>query len=269
MMAADPVQRFPLNTKGRDWILGDIHGAFDLVWMALQKVGWNRANDRIFVVGDLVDRGKQSLRAHRFLDLAHVVRGNHEDEWLEAYRDGPPDPAVVEVFGRLQNLGVQWWLDAEPAARDGLVTKFAALPLAIEIETTRGRVGIVHADVPRGMTWQDFTTKLRAGDTHTIKTALWGRTRLKTGDDSGVVGIGRVYAGHTPQFGSYKRQGNVYALDTGAIFAEQQRDEGHLTIMDAIARTGPLRLPEVRELLQVVDEPADDGVPFGDYARPV
>lgn len=245
-MSSGVVQSFGKNEAGKDWIIGDVHGAFDLVWDAMKKVGFDRQVDRLFVAGDLVDRGAQSMRAKRFLEQSFVkaVRGNHEDWWLDLYENGPPEPEVVEALGHRMNMGVQWWLDAKADERDALVAMFAALPVVIEVETERGSVGIVHAEVPPGMNWDSFKAAVERGDEKTLKSALWGRKRIRADDQSGVQGVGRVFVGHTPQWGGLKRYGNVYAIDTGAVFgllsAGQDDQEGKLTIAQLVAGTKSL-----------------------------
>ena len=275
-MSSGNVQSFGMNTAGKDWIIGDVHGAFDLVWDAMKKVGFDRKADRLFVTGDLVDRGAASMRAKRFLEQPFVkaVRGNHEDWWMAMYENGPPEPEVVETLGLRMNMGVQWWLDAKANERDELVAMFAELPVVMEVETERGLVGVVHAEVPPGMDWNSFKVAVERGDEKTIKSALWGRRRIKVGDDSGVPGVGRVFVGHTPQWGGLKRYGNVYAIDTGAVFGLSSAglgdQEGKLTIAQLVA--GTMSLAAVAENAwagQLVDARvagASAMGPFGSYA---
>jgi len=212
----------------------------------MQKAGFNARVDRLFSVGDLVDRGAQSMRAKRFLGLPYVaaVRGNHEAWWLSLYEGGSPDPEVVRALGSRMNIGVQWWLEADPKERDDLVVMFRSLPLAIEIETDRGSVGIVHGDVPTGMSWQAFKAAVERGDEKVVQTALWGRSRIRGGDSTGVPGVGRVFVGHTPQWNGLRSYGNVYAIDTGAVFGmtgNAKPGEGRLTMAQLIAGTQSLK----------------------------
>ena len=54
------LQHFARNTHGRDFVVGDIHGCFDLLQQALDEAAFNPDRDRLFSVGDLIDRGPQS-----------------------------------------------------------------------------------------------------------------------------------------------------------------------------------------------------------------
>jgi serine/threonine protein phosphatase 1 len=63
-----PIARFAPNTRGRDFAVGDIHGAFRALQIALDAIGFDCAADRLFSVGDLVDRGPESARVTEWLD---------------------------------------------------------------------------------------------------------------------------------------------------------------------------------------------------------
>lgn len=275
-MSSAAVRSFGKNEAGKDWIISDAHGAFDLVWSAMKSSKFDKAVDRLFVAGDMVDRGPESMRAKRFLEqpFVHAILGNHERWWLDLYEDGPPDPEVVKYLGGRGNMGVQWWLDADPEERDALVEMFKKLPLVIEVETDRGLVGIVHAEVPEGMAWQTFKKAIARGDHHTVQSALWGRRRIKAGDQTGVEGVGRVFVGHTPQWNGLKRYGNVYAIDTGAVFGllgiGEPDEEPKLTMAQLVAGTqalmDPSRAGDARGLVDVRAAGASDVRAFGSYA---
>jgi len=74
------VARYGINTTGRDFVVGDIHGMFPALEELLASVEFDGDRDRLFSVGDLVDRGPLSKHAPDW--LAHpwfiACRGNHE-----------------------------------------------------------------------------------------------------------------------------------------------------------------------------------------------
>jgi serine/threonine protein phosphatase 1 len=65
---------------GQDFVVGDIHGQHDKLVNALALVGFNFIEDRLFSVGDLVDRGKGSKKVVDLLQESwfDAVKGNHE-----------------------------------------------------------------------------------------------------------------------------------------------------------------------------------------------
>ena len=228
---ANPITKLPRNELGRDFVVGDIHGSFDLCIEAMRSSRFDVRVDRLISVGDLIDRGPHSHRATKFLScpFVHAVRGNHEDMVLEIYQEGRPHDAVIEMMA-CRN-GFDWWLDAPERLRAEMVTAFRALPLAIEVDTADGPVGIVHADVAAGLSWPQFKDRLERGDERVAHDALWGRDRVGVGDETGVAGVHRVYVGHTP-LEERRRFGNVFAIDTGAVFGLLGKGGGHLTFVE-------------------------------------
>lgn len=233
--------QFPVNDRGQDYVVGDLHGCYQQLTQRLQQVGFNPDVDRLFSVGDLVDRGPESESALDYLAMPwfHAVRGNHEQMFLELYSDGEPSRAALEyVCSRMSN-GMQWWLDLAQDKRRAFLEAFARLPFAIEVQTARGSVGLVHADIPKGMGWKRFLARIEARDDRTIQTAIWGRTRIKDKDTSGVAGIDRVFVGHTIQTRT-RRLGNIYYIDSGAFIAEIGRLDAGLTVVHLMAHSAAL-----------------------------
>mmetsp|Transcript_39158 Transcript_39158/g.79050 ORF Transcript_39158/g.79050 Transcript_39158/m.79050 type:complete len:286 (+) Transcript_39158:65-922(+) len=79
------------HVKQRLLIVGDIHGCLDELQRLLAQEAFSQDRDTLVLVGDLVNKGPNSggvLRRARELG-ALCVRGNHDDELLEAwYRTG-------------------------------------------------------------------------------------------------------------------------------------------------------------------------------------
>jgi hypothetical protein len=79
------VQRYERNVRGRDFVVGDIHGCFDQLRAALDTAGFLPESDRLFSVGDLIDRGPQSTETLQWLAKPwfHACIGNHDDMALK------------------------------------------------------------------------------------------------------------------------------------------------------------------------------------------
>lgn len=145
--------KFCQNTSGRDYCIGDLHGMYDLLLQKMEEVNFDITQDRIFAVGDLIDRGPQSMKC---LDLLFEpwffsCMGNHEEMMLEAVLRGDNMQGGVWV----RNGGA--WAVLEHHAegdwdKDFVETLEAVeqlLPLAMEVQTEFGPVGILHADPPQ------------------------------------------------------------------------------------------------------------------------
>jgi serine/threonine protein phosphatase 1 len=86
----NPFKTFEPNTEGRDFVIGDLHGSMPCFENLLKNLNFDETKDRMFSVGDLVDRGPDSLGCLRLLlkSWFHSVLSNHEQMMLEAFTGG-------------------------------------------------------------------------------------------------------------------------------------------------------------------------------------
>lgn len=229
-----PVVTLPANRAGRDFIIGDIHGAYDLLDDALATVEFNPDADRLFSTGDLVDRGPDSESALRYLGSPwfHAVRGNHEQMFLDFYASPRAKPQDLEDF--CQYNGRQWWADTSPAFRSAFLDAIDTLPYILETRIGQSTIGILHAE-PLDAQWQTLK-KLISVETEGAwarQHILWSRNNLRQNISFHVDGIDRIYVGHNPVCRP-TQMSNVLYVDTGAAGAQQRQDPtyGQLTLIE-------------------------------------
>ncbi|CUJ41701.1 metallophosphoesterase [Achromobacter xylosoxidans] len=210
------LKHFELNKEGRDVAVGDIHGCFSRLQAELDRIGFDPAKDRLFSVGDLVDRGPENEAVIAWLEKPwfHAVMGNHDDMAMR----WPLGNMQGEIYRR---NGGGWNMDQPRESQERIASAMAQLPVAIEVETELGIVGIVHADCPY-VSWQAFVDALegkhgkREAD-HVYDMAMWSRGRITDKNVSGVPDVRAVVVGHTPLTEAIAL-GNVLHIDTGAVF---------------------------------------------------
>lgn len=204
------------NTRGRDFVIGDLHGCIDVLHRRMEEKKFDPSVDRIFATGDLVDRGPNSEACLELLDEPWFVSvmGNHEDAGL-LYATGNLRDVSWYV-----GIGGAWLIVKTPPERAECAIKFASMPLAVEVDIGGGRsVGIVHAQCPYD-DWEKFRKSQVTNLGRTIMqeqavrtSAMWARTKYERMDSDNVANIHAVIVGHTP-VERVTSLGNTFYIDT-------------------------------------------------------
>ena len=212
------------NVAGRDFVVGDVHGEFETLEATLTHVEFQPGHDRLFALGDLVDRGPRSADALAWMESGRItlsVRGNHEQMLYERIKAAEADPNT-------HPWQMHPWFAHEVKRGDWAhwKTMIRNMPIAATIRTRTGLVGLVHA-TPTTRHWDTMLAKLSAGDTDTVWTAMNSSARAhndtRRAEHEGIPvhgridGICAVLTGHTIRH-SVTRTDNVWHIDTGAGF---------------------------------------------------
>ena len=213
------VCRHPANDVGRDFVVGDLHGCVDALRYLLHEIGFDGARDRLFSVGDLVDRGTDSLAAVDLIDKPwfYPVLGNHEDSLIAVATGAMRRHAWYAIGGA--------W--AETLGDDQLATlavRLAKLPLVRIVGDGPRRFNVLHAE----FFGSDADLDAAEFSDTTRTQLLWGRgLALGQADPERQRGLSPTYCGHTP-VRAVKQIGAQIFIDTGAFASE-----GRLTIVEA------------------------------------
>ncbi len=229
------VKYYSPNTKGLDFIVGDIHGMYYTLMAKLKEVGFDFHIDRLFSTGDLIDRGPESVLCLSLLneDWFIPIYSNHEDMMMavlsSTYITRLPAPNAWLKYGGA------WYLDLIARGKNisqDTLKHLKNLPL-INVITGTNRINIVHAEFPNGTTDAQIDSWAeRDPANETAHQMIYGRSRIdkarKIINTNEFVkmdkGLSKTYVGHSPvdeiiNIGQY-----VY-IDTGAVFG------GELTVL--------------------------------------
>ncbi len=206
------------NTKGKDYVVGDIHGMYDLLMQTLNKLEFDFNRDRLFSVGDLVDRGPKNVEVMNLVDEEWFipVRGNHE-QFIAAVANYTYEPYIHQANGG------QWYYGLHPHVQQDILDKVKTLPLMIETEVDGKTIGFVHGDINDWDTSVSIIKTLLEEDIDNDVTAqklIWGRSRIKNRNAIPAKGIDHVFLGHTP-LENIVTLGNCHFIDTAAIFGNK------------------------------------------------
>jgi bis(5'-nucleosyl)-tetraphosphatase (symmetrical) len=169
------------------YAIGDVQGCGDELIELIARIGFNPAHDRLWFVGDLVNRGPQSLAVLRTVralgEAAVVVLGNHDlhllavAEGLARKRD---DDTLDEVLEAPDRDALLAWLRARPLMHvDG---NWAMVHAGLLPEWTVPRARLLAAEVEaalQGPGYRDFLAHMYGSSPAAWNDALAGWERLR------------------------------------------------------------------------------------------
>jgi serine/threonine protein phosphatase 1 len=215
------VQHHASNLAGRDFVVGDLHGCVDALRFLLRETGFDAARDRLFSVGDLIDRGDQCEEALGLLERPwfYAVLGNHEDTMCAVADGRLPRYRWYGIGGA--------WAEALP---EGALLRHAArlrqLPVARVVGEGAARFNVLHAE------FFGDDADLDAGriDATVRERMLWGRELALGEMEPPRHALSPTYCGHTPMR-EVRQIGSQIFIDTGAFIPE-----GRLTMVEALTQ---------------------------------
>ncbi|OOG24772.1 bis(5'-nucleosyl)-tetraphosphatase (symmetrical) [Thioalkalivibrio denitrificans] len=171
------------------YAVGDLQGCLDPLKRLMERVRFDPAADRLWLVGDLVNRGLQSLETLRFVrdlgDVAITVLGNH-DLHLLAIHNGVHKvrrrDTVEPILNAPDRDALMDWLRHRPLMHHDPQLHWtmvhAGLPPQWDLETARGCASEVEA-VLRGEEHRLFLERMYGDEPDLWSPALEGWERLR------------------------------------------------------------------------------------------
>ena len=169
------------------YVVGDIQGCFGPFQCLLDQVRFNPNTDRLWSVGDLVNRGPDNLKTLRWFyahrDNVTMVLGNH-DLHLLAVSAGARKPSRKDNFDDILDAPDREtlieWLHFQPLAHheSDVTMVHAGIPPLWSIADTLQRASEVET-VLQGARCVEFLTEMYGNEPHVWDDQLSGLTRLR------------------------------------------------------------------------------------------
>ena len=168
----------------RHLIVGDIHGYFEKFLDLLEKAEYDPDNDVLYSVGDMIDRGPQSVEVfHFFRDTpnCYAVKGNHElmlldEDWYSTWITNGGLQTIKNIQETNTNI-------------DQLKKEIDELPWVIEVghKFEEHSFRIIHAEVPPS--WSDVFLGLtlqsaQGTNDPSFRSCIWSRRLIRTAEDN-------------------------------------------------------------------------------------
>ena len=214
----------PANLHGRDFVVGDLHGQYSVLRSLLEQADFQSDIDRLFLVGDLIDRGPENEKCLQLLLEPNVkaVQGNHELMFYQAATNSSPWMTLKDYWH--EDNGGGWtrdWFERKAPELTFWAHQVSRLPYVIHVEAgRRAPFWMVHAEL-----WSPYCDITETNVQRVVETLndeqervfQWSRQLAR----EHVIGRrmqlpGPVYCGHTPVPTPGVEQYGHVNLDAGA-----------------------------------------------------
>jgi len=199
-------KKISVNTRGRDFVVGDLHGRYSVLKRLLKDVWFSPYVDRLFLVGDLIDRGPESEKCLKLLlkPWCYAVQGNHERVFCDVVFNISNSKIAHAYWGN--DFGGGWtrdwfWRNA-PELRFWSKILYN-LPYVLEVGSYNVEpFWVVHAELwspSYDITYTNILEVVENANAAQAHVFQWSRMLVKQNFLGGNLSLpGPIYCGHTP-----------------------------------------------------------------------
>ena len=230
---------------GRRLIFGDLHGSYRALMEVLENADFNPSEDTLYSVGDIADRGPDTVRLIRFLEALpdyRPVLGNH-DIWLRDYLvSGLCPPVWIDSNGGARTVK-DFIRSGVSGSERVMMGEWLSMAPYVRIDE---HFIVIHGGIPQFWTMTELekiaslspSTVGYAAAEDPASSPLWNRSYLQSamafekGADPAVLQVPldtskRIFIGHTPiNQPFHSERYHLTAVDTGTGHGRK------LTVMD-------------------------------------
>lgn len=173
-----------------DYAIGDLQGCYEPLQRLLELIEFNEREDRLWFVGDLVNRGPESLAVLRFIHAlpipAKISLGNHDLHLLGSLFGGRPwrghDDTIEEIIKAPDGEELGHWLRQQPvlcySAELNIVMCHAGIAPLWDLTAAINHAAELEA-VLSGDSYRDFLTLMYGNEPNLWSPDLAGMARLR------------------------------------------------------------------------------------------
>jgi bis(5'-nucleosyl)-tetraphosphatase (symmetrical) len=169
------------------YAIGDIQGCFRELSRLLDYLGFSPARDRLWLVGDLVNRGPDSLQVLRFVKMlgerATTVLGNHDLHLVmqsEGQGKASSEDTFADVLAAPDRAELLAWLRCRPLFH--VEGDYAMVHAGVLPQWDVGRAAALSAEVGAALTagnYRDFLANMWGSEPAAWREELRGWDRLR------------------------------------------------------------------------------------------
>jgi len=200
------IEHAAIDANKRVLVVGDIHGDYAQLIDSLTRLNFDPVADTLICLGDMVDRGPDSVAVLDYLHGVNAVMllGNHEHLMLESVLNNDD-----EALAMWNQNGGRWHEQYDKEQLIDFCQPLLTLPLSIKLTYQNHTIGLSHTISP-DWNWQHYPQSLA----DTVSDLLWHRSVFKRRMVIDNVGVDFSIHGHNPSQVPVWI-GNTYHIDTG------------------------------------------------------
>ena len=221
-----------VNAEKRVFVIGDLDADYEKFLYALNSVDFDKENDVLISLGDVIDRGNDSLKLLDTFSLlgVHMVLGNHEHMMLESLIAN--DPVAYKLW--VKNGG-DWHLREDTEKLNAACELLIACPLSILLDYKGEKIGLSHT-ISQHSDWNTINTNKE----QLVGDYLWDRQVVK--QDKLYTNRGVLFSIH----GHNATEKPFWIFNTFHI--DTNFKAGHPTIIELGQLINHFKLTPLREL---------------------
>ena len=200
------VKHLAIDSEQRILVVGDIHGDYAQLMTTLTRVCFDPVADTLICLGDMIDRGLDSVAVLKYLHDINAVMllGNHEHLMLESVLNNNEEALVM-----WNRNGGRWHEQCNKEQLDDICQQLLNLPLSVQLQYQGYNIGLSHTIAP-DWNWLHYPIATE----HCVSDLLWERCVFKQRLMIANTGVDFSIHGHNPSQVPVWI-GNTYHIDTG------------------------------------------------------